>query len=1118
MNFSAPFIARPVATTLLTIGIFLAGGMGFLKLPVSPLPKVEFPTISVQASLPGASPDTVATSVTTPLERRLGAIAGVSEITSVSTVSNARITLQFDLSRNIDGAARDVQAAINAARADMPSDLRSNPIYRKINPADAPALVLALTSDTIGQGRLYDAASNVLQQRLSQVSGVGQVALGGSSLPAVRVDINPTALAKYRIGLESVRAGLAAANANTPKGAIEVGDLHYQIYTNDQARTAAEYRDLIIAWRNGAPVRLSDVAEVLDSTEDIRNEGQSNGKRSVLVIIYLQPNANIIETVDKVKELLPELQAALPNDVDVTLAADRTTTIRASLKEVERALMISVVLVVLVTFGFLRSVRAGLVPSVAVPVSLVGTFGAMYLLGYSLNNLSLMAMAVAAGFVVDDAIIMLENIQRHIENGMPRLEAALLGAREVGFTIISMSLSLIAVFIPILMMGGIVGRLFREFAVTLTVAIVISMIVSLTTTPMMCAYVLRPPRREVEPTPPNRVAAAAERLFEAVQDFYGRTLGWVLRHPRSTMAVFVATVILNIFLYVEIPKGFFPQQDTGRIVGFIRADQSISFQAMRRKFRQFMGIVRSDPAVANVVGFTGGFQTNSGFMFGSLKPLDQRDVSADQVINRLRMRLAQVAGANLFLVAVQDIRVGGRQSSSQYQFTLQADDLPTLYAWGPKIVQALQQDHSVVTDIDSDQQQRGLQVNLTIDRDAAARLGVDTRSISATLYDAFGQRQVSTIYNALNQYHVVMEVAPEYWENPETLKEIYVSTAGGSISGATATAAIVGTSTATGTGKNTTLVGAGATSQDPSQAVRNQRTNAIAVSGKGAASTGAAVSTQAETMVPLSQVTRYEFGTTPLAVNHQGLFVATTISFNLALGKTLSDAVTFVNDTMHELGVPSTIHGSFQGTARAFQQSLNNQLLVVLAALATIYIVLGVLYESYIHPITILSTLPSAGIGALLALRITNIEFSIIAMIGVLLLIGIVKKNAIMMIDVALDRERNEGLDPLTAIHQACLLRLRPILMTTMAAMLGALPLALGFGDGAELRQPLGISIIGGLIVSQVLTLYTTPVIYLYLDRFRRRDRDTLSRLARAMRGQGGGQGGGQAGGHEARA
>ncbi|WIM10902.1 efflux RND transporter permease subunit [Enhydrobacter sp.] len=1104
MSFSAVFIARPVATTLLTAGILLAGLMGFIALPVSPLPKVDFPTILVQASLPGASPDTVATSVTTPLERRLGAIAGVTEITSTSTVGNARIVLQFDLSREIDGAARDVQAAINAARADMPTSLRSNPIYRKINPADAPAVILALTSETMSQGELYDAASNVLQQRLSQVTGVGQVTLGGSSLPAVRVELNPDALAKYRIGLESVRAGLAAANANAPKGAIEVGDRRYQIYTNDQSRVADDYRNLVIAWRNSAPVRLKDVAEVVDSVEDVRNEGQANGRRSVLVIVYLQPNANIIQTVDEVKAVLPELQAALPPEIDVLLASDRTITIRASLKEVERALTLSVILVVLVTFAFLRSVRAGLVPSVAVPVSLVGTFGVMYLMGFSLNNLSLMALTISAGFVVDDAIIVLENISRHVENGMPRRQAALLGAREVGFTVISMSLSLVAVFIPILLMGGIVGRLFREFAVTLTIAIMISMVVSLTTTPMMCAYVLRPPRAETEARP-GWFARTGERIFAAVQAFYGRTLAVVLRHPRATILVFIGTVLLNIFLYIEVPKGFFPQQDTGRIIGGMRADQSISFQSMRRKFRQFMAIVRADPAVQNVVGFTGGFQTNSGFLFAQLKPLSERDASADQVIARLRVRLAQVPGASLFMRAVQDIRVGGRQSNSQYQFTLQSDSLAELYAWGPRLVTALQRDSSVITDIDSDQQQHGLQVDVTIDRDAASRLGVSTRSISATLYDAFGQRQVSTIYNPLNQYHVVMEVAPQYWQNPRTLDQIYVSTSGGAISGAQATQAIVSvlptlTTTSGNTGSVTQLTTA-ATALDPSQAVRNQLTNQIAVSGRGTASTGAAVSTSPETMIPLSAVTNHDFGTTPLGVNHQGLFVATTISFNLAPDKTLSDAVAYVNATMREIGVPATIHGSFQGTARAFQQSLDTQVIVILAALAAIYIVLGILYESYIHPLTILSTLPPAGLGALLALQLFKVELSIIAMIGVLLLIGIVKKNAIMMIDVALDRERHQNLEARDAIFQACLLRLRPILMTTMAAMLGALPLALNFGDGAELRRPLGLSIIGGLLVSQVLTLYTTPVIYLYLDRFRRRDRDPYSRLARTMGG-----------------
>jgi multidrug efflux pump len=1091
VNLSAPFIARPVATTLLTIGLALAGLVALLGLPVSPLPKIDFPTIQVTANLPGASPETVATSVTTPLERRLGAIAGVTEITSSSTVGNARITLQFDLSRDIDGAARDVQAAINAARADMPADLRSNPQYRKINPADAPVMVIALTSNIVGQGRLFDAASNVLQQKISQVSGVGQVTLGGSSLPAVRVELNPTALTKYGIGLESVRAALAAANANSPKGAIEVGERRYQLYANDQATTADQYRHLIIAWRNGAPVRLSDVAEVIDATENIRNEGQANGKRSVLVIIYKQPNANIIETVDRIRNLLPELQAAMPNDVELQVVSDRTTTIRAALREVESALAIGVILVVLVTFAFLRSVRAGFIAAVTVPVSLIATFGGMYLLGYSLNNLSLMALTIAAGFVVDDAIIVLENVSRHVEEGMSRFDAAFKGAREVGFTVVSMSVSLIAVFIPILLMSGIVGRLFREFAVTLSVAILISMVVSLTTTPMMCAYVLRPPGEK----PPGFFFRLSERLFGGLQRLYGRSLELVLRHPLLTMVVFLATVLLNIHLYVTIPKGFFPQQDTGRIVGGIRADQSISFQAMRRKFRQFMEIVRSDPAIESVAGFTGGFQTNSGFVFATLKPLSERDVSADQVIARLRPRLAQVPGAVLFLQAVQDIRVGGRQGNAQYQFSLQADSLPELYAWTPRLTEALQRDTSVIVDVDSDQQQRGLQVNLTIDRDAASRLGVSTRNISATLYNAFGQRQVSTIYNALNQYQVVMEVAPEWWESPEALKEIYVSTSGGALSGTQATGGIAsGAASAPGRAQS-----AGSTVVDPAQAVRNLRTNQIAVRGRGSASTGAAVSTTPETLVPLSSVTRWEYGTAPLAVNHQGMFVTSTVSFNLAPGKTLSDAVQYVNDTMREIGVPSTLHGSFQGTARAFQQSLDNQLLLVLAALAAVYIVLGILYESYIHPLTILSTLPSAGVGALLALQFSKVEFSIIAMIGVLLLIGIVKKNAIMMIDVALERERNGGLDPSVAIHQAALLRFRPILMTTMAAILGALPLALGYGDGAELRRPLGISIIGGLVVSQILTLYTTPVIYLYLDRFRRRDRDRPSRIARAM-------------------
>ena len=1106
MNLSAPFIARPVATTLLTIGLALAGLVAFFKLPVSPLPKVDFPTILVTANLPGASPETVATSVTTPLERRLGAIAGVSEITSTSSVSNSRIILQFDLSRDIDGAARDVQAAINAARADLPVSLRSNPQYRKINPADAPVVVIALTSDTLGQGRLYDAASNILQQKLSQVGGVGQVVVSGSSLPAVRVELNPTALSKYGVGMESVRAALAAANANSPKGAIEVGDRRYQIYSNDQATVAEQYRSLIIAWRNGAPVRLTDVAEVIDSVEDIRNEGQANGKRSVLVIIYKQPNANIIETVDEIRALLPELQAAMPNDVDLQVVSDRTTTIRAALKEVGEALVIGVILVVLVTFAFLRSVRAGFVASVSVPVSLIATFGGMYLLGFSINNLSLMAMTIAAGFVVDDAIIVLENISRHVEEGMSRVAAALQGAREVGFTVVSMSLSLIAVFIPILLMGGIVGRLFREFAVTLTIAILISMVVSLTTTPMMCAYVLRAHGAGGGERKPGLFFRWSERAFDLLQKVYGRSLSLVLRHPLITILVFLGTVLLNIHLYATIPKGFFPQQDTGRIVGGIRADQSISFQAMRRKFRQFMEIVRADPAIESVAGFTGGFQTNSGFLFATLKPLKERDASADQVIARLRPKLAQVPGASLFMAPVQDIRVGGRQSNALYQYTLRADSLPDLYTWTPKLADALRRDTSVITDVDSDQQQGGLQVNVTIDRDAASRLGISTSAISATLYDAFGQRQVSTIYNALNQYHVVMEVAPQWWQNPESLKDIYVSTSGGAVSGTQSSSGISTSTPAAAAPVSTNKAGSTATAAAlaASQAIANQRTNQIAVGGRSSASTGQAVSTAPEKLVPLSALTTYQFDTTPLSVNHQSMFVASTISYNLAPGKTLSDAVTYINDTMREIGVPTTLHGSFQGTAGAFQQSLSNQLILVLAALAAVYIVLGILYESYIHPITILSTLPSAGVGALLALQFAGVEFSIIAMIGVLLLIGIVKKNAIMMIDVALERERREGLQPSVAIHEAALLRFRPILMTTMAAILGALPLALGFGDGAELRRPLGISIIGGLIVSQILTLYTTPVIYLYLDRFRRRDRDRPSRVARAMGSSGG--------------
>ncbi|HWG79912.1 MAG TPA: efflux RND transporter permease subunit [Stellaceae bacterium] len=1075
MNVSAPFIKRPVATTLLTLGVALAGAVAFFLLPVSPLPQVDFPTISVTAQLPGASPETVATSVATPLERHLGQIADVSEITSSSSVGQTRITLQFGLDRNIDGAARDVQAAINAARADLPASLRSNPTYRKVNPADAPVLILALTSDTLSPGQLYDSAATVLQQKLSQVQGIGQVTVGGSSLPAVRVELNPHALFKYGIGLEDVRAALAAANANAPKGDIEFGGKHYQLYTNDQARQAAQYRSLVVAYRNGSAVRLSALADVVDSVEDLRNQGVSNGKPSVLLILYRQPGANIIDTVDRVIALLPQLEASIPSDIDVTLAADRTTDIRASLHDVESTLAISVFLVIMVVFFFLRDARAALIPSVAVPVSLIGTFGVMYLVDYSLDALSLMALTVATGFVVDDAVVVLENIVRHIEGGMPRLQATMQGAREVGFTVLSMSLSLVAVFIPILLMGGIVGRLFREFAVVLSIAIAISLAVSLTTTPMMCARIIRH-RSEQES---GRLSRAVERAFNAVLGAYDRALTWALAHAGTMMLILAATLALNVYLFYIVPKGFFPQQDTGRLIGGIQADQSISFQSMQGKLEQFVTILRQDPAIENVVGFIGGGRTNSGFVFITLKPLSERKLSADRIIGRLRRELSQVAGATLFLQSTQDIRVGGRQSNAQYQYTLQGDDLEELYAWAPKITEALQHVPEL-TDVNSDQQQNGLETDLVIDRPTAARLGLTASQIDNTLYDAFGQRQVSTIYNALNQYHVVMEVAPQYWQTPDMLNELYVSTSGGAVGGTHGTNAVVGTTSSTAK----SAVAATA-AQIAGDTARNLASNQLANSGRGSASTGAAVSTKGETMVPLAAFSHYEPGKTPLAVNHQGLFVASTISFNLAPGKSLSDATAAVRQAMNNIGVPSSIHGTFQGTARVFQQSLANEPILVLAAVVAIYIVLGVLYESYIHPITILSTLPSAGLGAVLALLACNTEFSIMAMIGVILLIGIVKKNAIMMIDFALDAERSQHLTSREAIYQACLLRFRPIMMTTMTALLGALPLALGTGNGAEIRQPLGISIIGGLIVSQMLTLFTTPIIYLYLDRFR---------------------------------
>jgi multidrug efflux pump len=1011
MNLSAPFVARPVATTLLAIGVVLAGAVAFTQLPVSPLPQVDYPTISVQAQLPGASPDTMASTVATPLERSLGRIAGVTEITSSSSLGSSRITLQFDLSRDINDAATEVQSAINAARSQLPSGMPNNPTYRKVNPADAPIMVMTLTSDTLTRGQMYDWASTVIAQKLSQVRGVGQVTVGGSALPAVRVELNPTALNAYGIGFSDVRNTLAAANANRPKGLVENGERVWWIYANDQAKTAAEYLPLIVTYRNGAAVRLSDVAQVTDSVQDVRNAGEANGRPAVLLIINREPNANILETVQRIRDLMPWLQASIPASADLGVAMERTSTIRASLTEVERTLIIAVVLVILVVFAFLRRVRATLIPAAAVPVSIVATFGFMYLAGYSLNNLSLMALIVATGFVVDDAIVVLENASRHIEAGMAPMQAALTSAREVGFTVISMSFSLIAVFIPILFMGDIVGRLFREFAMTLSAAILVSLVASLTLTPMMCAYLLAPRKRE-----PGRVYQWSEGLFNGMRDRYARSLGWALRHPLLMVGVLATAVALNVFLYIVIPKGFFPQQDTGRLVGFIRADQTASFQSMQDKMTQMVNIVRSDPAVETVTAVTGGGfgARNSGFMFVALKPLNERP-SADRIVARLRPVMAKVAGANLFLVPVQDVRIGGRQASGTYQYTLQSDDLDALRTWTTRLQNELTHEDKLA-DVTSDQETRGLQAMVLIDRQTASRFGLTPDLIDQTLGNAFGQSVVSTIYTERNQYRVVMEVDPRYAQGPDALKDVYVqSPAGGT--------------------------------------------------------------------VPLSAVARYDYSNAPLSVNHQGQFAAATISFNLPEGVSLSEASQVINDVSARIGVPATVVGSFQGTARGFQTTLARQPWLILAAILTMYLVLGILYESTVHPLTILSTLPSAGLGALLALIAFKAEFTVIALIAVFLLIGLVKKNAILMVDFALEAERG-GKAPAQAIYDACLLRFRPIMMTTMAALLGALPLVVRTGDGAELRQPLGIAIVGGLLLSQLLTLYTTPVVYLYIDRF----------------------------------
>jgi multidrug efflux pump len=1013
MHISKPFIERPVATSLLCAAILLAGGAAYFSLPVAPLPHVDFPTIVVSATLPGASPETMASSVATPLERAFGRIAAVAEMTSTSQLGSTSITLQFELDRNIDAAARDVQAAINAAAGQLPTDLPSAPTYRKTNPTDAPIIVLALTSNTIPRSRLYDITDSILAQKISQVDGVGQVFIGGGAKPAVRVDLNPMALAHYQIGLAQVRLALQAANANSPKGTIEDAGNRWIISATDQLLSADKYLPMVVAYVNGAPVRLSDIAKVTAGIEDVRNTGYVNGDPGVMMIVFRQPGANIISTVDHVKALLPELRASIPPSVNLLVMSDRTRTIRASVRNIQFTLLLTVALVVMVIFLFLRNVWATAIPSISVPLSLVGTFGVMYLLRYSIDNLSLMALAVVTGFVVDDAIVVIENIARYLESGDSPMQAALKGSKEIGPTVLSMSTSLVSVFIPILLMSGIVGRLFREFAVTLSIAIAVSLCVSLSATPMMCARFLKSPKDMKH----GRMYMMGERAFQRLLRAYGGGLRWVLGHQPLMLGITIAAVCLNVYLFIITPKGFFPQQDTGRLNGAIVGQQDISFPAMMDKAIQFGKIVISDPAVVGVDGYLGGGAENTGRIIIELKDIKDRKISADAVIARLRRKLAVVPGATLFLQSYQDVRVGGHFTSAQYQYTLRGETLDELQSWAPRIEARLRKLPGL-RDVTSDQQDQGLQATLVFDRDTAARLGIQSQQIDETLYDAFGQRQVSTIYTQLNEYHVVMEVDPIYQNSPDAVQSLYVRSANGA-------------------------------------------------------------------EVPLNAISHFEQKTTALAVNHKGQFPAVTISFNLDPGSALGDAVNEIEATTLEMGMPATIHPSFEGTAQAFQDSLKNEPYLILAALMTVYIVLGMLYESYIHPITILSTLPSAGVGALLALRITHTDLSVIALVGIILLIGIVQKNAIMMIDFALDAERKQGMKPIDAIYQACLLRFRPIMMTTTAALLGGLPLALESGMGSELRRPLGISIVGGLMVSQALTLFTAPVIYLYMDRLR---------------------------------